>query len=309
MSRRLLTAILGCIIIAASFAGCKQTPPETPPTTLPPAQTPISPSAIAPTPIKPPLEDSGQTAQILGKIKLSTTTSIDDSGLLAYILPKFTAETGWETEVAASSDGDALQMGRDGEADVLLLHSRQDEDLFVEDGYGIKRYDVMHNDYIVVGPKSDLLASNNDVAKTFKTISDNGLGFVSRGDDSGTHKQELSIWSNLKINPESNALYLSIGQSTGIALRMTKELNIYTFSDRATWLNLKDKGSLMIICEGDPVLYNPYSVIPVSASANEHINTEGGQAFVDWITGPSGQELIGKYGVEEFGQPLFIPGA
>jgi tungstate transport system substrate-binding protein len=184
-----------------------------------------------------------------------------------------------------------------------------DEDKFIEDGYGVKRYDVMYNDYVIVGPKGGFIDHNNDIAETFRTIIDNGLGFVSQGDDSGTYKKELSIWSALGVKPESNALYLSIGQGTGITLRMTKELNIYTLSDRATWLTLEDKGELVVVCEGDPELYSPYCVIPVSASVNDSINIKGGQAFADWITSQTGQDLIGKFGVEEFGQPLFIPGA
>ena len=248
-------------------------------------------------------------AEAKGTIILSTTTSTDDSGLLEYILPVFTAETGWEVDVVAVGTGAALQMGRDGQADVLLVHSRPDEDKFVEEGYAETRYDVMYNDYVIVGPKDGPVAYNENVDETFQTIAESGLAFVSRGDDSGTHKKELGIWKKLDIEPESNEGYVSAGQGMGATLGMAKEMNAYTLADRATWLSYPDKGDLEIVCEKSAGLLNPYGVIPVAASVNDKINTEGGQAFADWITGPSAQELIGTFGVEEFGQPLFIPDA
>jgi len=248
-------------------------------------------------------------AQAKGKIILSTTTSTEDSGLLAFILPVFTAETGWEVDTVAVGSGAALQMGRDGQADVLLVHSRPDEDKFVEDGYAEKRYDVMYNDYVIVGPKDGTIAYNQSVEETFRTIAESSSVFVSRGDDSGTHKKELGIWKLLDIVPESNAAYISVGQGMGATLGMAKEMNAYTLSDRATWLSYADKGDLEIICEKSADLLNPYGVIPVSASVSDKINTEGGQAFADWITGPSAQERIAVFGADEFGQPLFIPDA
>ncbi|MCL1854654.1 MAG: substrate-binding domain-containing protein [Clostridia bacterium] len=254
-------------------------------------------------------ESTGGQAPAKGKIILSTTTSTEDSGLLAAILPAFTAETGWEVDTIAVGTGAALQMGRDGQADVLLVHSRSDEDQFVEEGYAEKRYDVMYNDYIIVGPGDGLIPYNEDVEKTFHTIAESGIPFVSRGDDSGTHKKELSIWKKLGIEPESNAEYVSAGQGMGATLGMAKEMNVYTLSDRATWLSYADKGDLEIVCEKSADLLNPYGVIPVSPSVSDKINVEGGQAFADWITGPPAQELIAAFGVEQFGQPLFIPDA
>jgi len=246
---------------------------------------------------------------IKGKIILSTTTSTEDSGLLAYILPVFTEETGWEVDTIAVGTGAALQMGRDGQADVLLVHSRPDEDKFIEEGYAEKRYDVMYNDYVIVGPKGGSIAYNQDVEETFQTIAGSNLVFVSRGDDSGTHKKELSIWKILGVDPESNTEYVSAGQGMGATLGMAKEMNAFTLVDRATWLSYADKGDLEIVCEKSKDLLNPYGVIPVSASVNDLINTEGGQAFADWITSQSTQELIATFGVAEFGQPLFIPDA
>jgi len=244
-----------------------------------------------------------------GKIILSTTTSTEDSGLLAFILPAFTAETGWEVDTVAVGTGAALQMGRDGQADVLLVHSRADEDKFVEDGFAEQRYDVMYNDYVIVGPANGPVAYNQNAEETFESIAASELSFVSRGDDSGTHKKELSIWKIIDVDPASNAAYVSVGQGMGATLGMAKEMNAYTLADRATWLSYADKGELAIVCEKSAGLLNPYGVIPVSASVSDKINTEGGQAFADWITGPSAQELIAEFGVEAFGEPLFIPDA
>jgi tungstate transport system substrate-binding protein len=166
----------------------------------------------------------------------------------------------------------------------------------------------MYNDFVVVGPEG-IIAHNGDIGATFSTILEDGLEFISRGDDSGTHRKETSIWDALGMEPQGTSGYISAGQSMGATLGIAKEMNAFTLSDRATWLNYPDKGGLVIICEGHPELFNPYGVIPVSASAHEHINAEGGQAFADWITGPSGQALIAQFGVEDFGEPLFIPDA
>jgi len=297
-------------MIIAPLAGCKSKPSDPQPPIPSPTPTPTSvfepeqPSEILPTPIV-----SGQKAPILGKIILATTTSTDDSGLLEFILPLFTSEIGWEVDVIAVGTGAALQMGRDGEADVLLVHSRPDEDKFIEDGYAAMRYDVMYNDYIIVGPESGSIEHNDNVEKTFKTIVEKGLDFISRGDDSGTHKKEMSIWEKIKLNPEKNAGYVSAGQGMGATLGMAKEMNAYTLADRATWLSYEDVGELVIVCEGDEQLHNPYGVIPVSASVNDKINTVGAQAFVDWITSPSGQALIALFGIDKYGQLLFVPSA
>jgi tungstate transport system substrate-binding protein len=250
--------------------------------------------------------DANEPAPILGRIILATTTSTYDSGLLDFILPEFTFETGWEVDVIAVGTGAALQMGRDGQADVLLVHSRNDEDQFVADGYGTSRYDVMYNDFIIVGPSSGIIDYTNNVEDAFRQIA-NGTDFVSRGDDSGTHRKELEIWGLLGIQPESNPNYIEVGQGMGATIAMAREMNAFTLSDRATWLNYPDRGELIIVCEGDDRLFNPYGVIPVSGHLNENINTDGGLAFAKWITGQSGQALIAVFGLEEFGAPLFFP--
>lgn len=244
-----------------------------------------------------------------GKIILATTTSTQDSGLLSYILPNFTEVTGWDVDTIAVGTGAAIQMGRDGEADVLLVHARADEDKFVEEGYAEARYDVMYNDFVVVGPADGAVAYNEDAAATFQAIADGALPFVSRGDDSGTHKKELGIWKALEIDPAGIAGYVSAGQGMGATLGMAAELNAYTLADRATWLSYSDKGDLAIVCEKAGNLLNPYGVIPVAASVSDRINTEGGQAFADWITSKDTQDLIATFGVEEYGESLFIPDA
>lgn len=244
---------------------------------------------------------------VKGKIILSTTTSTQDSGLLDYILPVFTAETGWTVDPIAVGTGAAIQMGRDGQADVLLVHSRADEDKFVADGCGGPRYDVMYNDFIIVGPKDGPIACNNDADQTFKTIADSKLPFVSRGDKSGTNSKELAIWKAVGVDPTTNHAYISSGQGMGATLGMANEKKAYTLSDRATWLTYADKGDLTIVCEKSANLLNPYGVIPVAASMGDKINTEGGKAFADWITSPPTQNLIATYGVAKYGQELFIP--
>ncbi len=244
-----------------------------------------------------------------GKIILATTTSTQDSGLLTYILPAFTAETGWDVDTIAVGTGAAIQMGKDGEADVLLVHARADEDKFVEDGFAAERFDVMYNDFVIVGPKDGAIAYSEDVNAAFKQIADEALPFVSRGDDSGTHKKELGIWKKLEIDPTAISSYVSAGQGMGATLGMAIEMNAYTLADRATWLSYAGKGDAVIVCEKSGSLLNPYGVIPVAQSVSDKINVEGGQAFADWITGESAQALIGTFGVEQYGEALFIPDA
>jgi len=240
-----------------------------------------------------------------GTIVLATTTSTDDSGLLDFILPVFTFETGWEVQVISVGTGAALQLGRDGEADVLLVHARAQEDQFVEDGYAEERFDVMYNDFIIVGPDGGAISHNTDIEMTFRNILEQNLLFISRGDDSGTHTRELQIWAFLDIDPEDNDNYLESGQGMGATLGMAAEMDAYTLSDRATWLAYADKGSLVIVCEGNPRLLNPYGVMVVATT----LEPDGAKAFVEWITSPSAQALIAAFGVEEFGQPLFFPDA
>jgi len=240
-----------------------------------------------------------------GSIVLATTTSTNDSGLLDFLLPYFIEETGWDVRVISVGTGAALQLGRDGEADVLLVHARAQEDQFVTDGFAESRHDVMYNDFVVVGPNGGVISHNNDIGQTFSDIIDNKLTFVSRGDESGTHTRELHLWTALALDPEDSENYLESGQGMGATLGMAAEMDAYTLSDRATWLAYANVRNLVIVCEGDPRLLNPYGVMVVS-STREPV---GAQLFVDWIISPAGQALIAHFGVEEFGQPLFFPDA
>ena len=244
---------------------------------------------------------------IKGKIILSTTTSTQDSGLLDYILPVFTREMGWTVDVISVGTGAALQMGRDGQADVLLVHSKAQEVQFVADGHGLKRFDVMFNDYVVVGPKTPI-AHNGNINQTFRAIADQNLPFVSRGDNSGTHTMELNLWKGINVDVKNLSKYVSVGQGMGATLQMTNEMQAYTLADRATWLSQKNL-NLVIVCEKDTALLNYYGVIAVNPAKDSKINAQGAQDFVNWMLLPSTQTLIGGYGIAEFGDSLFTPNA
>ena len=237
-------------------------------------------------------------------ITLATTTSTEDSGLLDFILPYFRAETGWDIRVISVGTGAALQLGRDGEADILLVHARAEEDRFVAEGYAKRRYDVLHNDFIIAGPVCGPISYNNDPLATFAAIYDMELRFISRGDNSGTHVKEQEIWKAVGIvNPYGNPNFISVGQGMGATIGMAVEMDGYVLSDRATWLNYPNKGNLIIVSEFGDILKNPYGLMIVS-SARE---PQGARIFADWLMGERARGLIGIFGVEEFGVPLFFP--
>lgn len=252
-----------------------------------------------------------QPVEPKGKIILATTTSTQDSGLLNYLLPEFKKATGWDVETIAVGTGKALQMGVDGEADVLLVHARASEDEFMANGDGVTRYDVMYNDFILVGPAEDpagVKACDNKVADSMAAIANTQSEFVSRGDDSGTHKKELAIWKAAGIEPVGD-WYISAGAGMGDVLKMADEKQAYTIADRATYLSMQDTVDLEIVCEKDADMLNPYGVITVDPSKNDQINEEGANAFAEWLVSEEGQKLIGEYGVEEYGMALFTPDA
>ncbi len=241
---------------------------------------------------------------------LASTTSTEDSGLFGEIVPAFQeAYPQYRIDVVAVGTGQALEIGRAKDADVLLVHAREAEEEFVADGYGIERRDVMYNDFVILGPEADSasLAGGDDAVAALTTIADGGHTFISRGDDSGTHKKELSLWEAAGIEPEpaTHDWYLSIGQGMGDTLTMTSESEAYTMSDRGTYLSMREGLELVVLVEGDERLFNPYGVIVVT-DAN---NLEGAQAFADWIVSPTAQALIGEFGVDTYGEPLFVPNA
>jgi len=255
--------------------------------------------------VETPVETPSEGASII----IATTTSTRDSGLLDAILPNFQEKTGIEPKVIAVGTGKALQMGVDGEADVLLVHAKASEEAFVAAGDGVERFDVMYNDFVIVGPVGDPNdLAGNKVEACLTAINNNQYPFVSRGDDSGTHKKEQAFWGQYDIMPEGD-WYISAGKGMGDVLQMASELEAYTMTDRATYLALKDNLSLDIIVEGDDQLFNQYGVIAVNPDKNDYINAEGAEAFIDWILSDETQALIATYGIDQYGQPLFTPNA
>jgi tungstate transport system substrate-binding protein len=240
---------------------------------------------------------------------LATTTSTENSGLLAYLLPDFEEEYNVQVDVIAVGTGQALEMGENGDADVLLVHARAREDAFMEAGHGVRREDVMYNDFVIVGPEADPagIQGMTNAAKALAAIAADEAPFVSRGDDSGTHTKEKAIWAAAEIEPAGD-WYISAGQGMGAVLTMADEQQAYTLSDRATYLARTLEGTeLVILVEGDPILFNPYGVIAVNPDKGEHIKVGLANAFIDWLISVETQEMIGQFGVEEFGAPLFTP--
>jgi tungstate transport system substrate-binding protein len=242
---------------------------------------------------------------------LATTTSTEDSGLLQAILPVFEAQSGVKVDVIAVGTGQAITLGKDGNADVLLVHARAQEDAFMADGHGVRREDVMHNDFVILGPQSDPagLKQATSAADAFAALAQARATFISRGDDSGTHSKEKAVWKAAGIEP-SGDWYISAGQGMGAVLTMADEQQAYTLSDRATYLARTLTGlDLAIVMEGDPVLDNPYGVIAVNPNKGPHIHAELGEQFIEWLISDETQALIGEFGVDEFGAPLFVPGS
>lgn len=245
-----------------------------------------------------------------GVLLMATTTSTDDTGLLDYLAPLFQEDTGWTLEWTAVGTGAALQLGMDGEADVLLVHAKAREEQFVADGYGVERFPVMYNDFVIVGPTDGAIAVSSDINAVFQQILDESLPFVSRGDDSGTHTKETGIWEALGLDYESNPNYVSAGAGMGDTLTMADELQAYCLSDRGTWLSRQaDFPTMSIICEGDSNLLNQYGVIAVNPEQWPETNIEGANAFIEWICSDEVQALIAEYGVDQYGEPLFFPNA
>ncbi len=243
------------------------------------------------------------------EIILATTTSTYDSGLLDELLPVFKEEFGYSVKPIAVGTGEAIAMGERGEADVILVHSRKSEDEFVAGGFGTERYDVMHNDFVIIGPEEDTAGTKGlDAAQAYTAIAGVGALFISRGDNSGTNKKEISIWEAAGIIPEGD-WYMETGQGMGATLRIADEKNAYTMTDRGTYLSQQDNLILVILVEDDQILFNPYGIIPVNPEKHPSlgINYQGAMDLVEFITGQEGQDIIREFGKEKFGQPLFYP--
>ncbi|MFQ5946066.1 MAG: substrate-binding domain-containing protein [Anaerolineae bacterium] len=242
---------------------------------------------------------------------LATTTSTEDSGLLDALLPHFEQAYGVEVKVIAVGTGQALQLGEDGNADVLLVHDRAKEDAFIAEGHGVRREDVMYNDFVLVGPESDPadIRGLPSASGAFRVIAASQNTFISRGDDSGTHSKELAIWEAAGIKP-SGDWYASAGQGMGAVLTVAEEQQAYTLSDRASYLARTKAGvELVVLVEGDPILFNPYGVIAANPYKSSEIQADLADRFIDWLISLRTQEKIAQFGFEEFGQQLFYPDA
>jgi tungstate transport system substrate-binding protein len=241
-------------------------------------------------------------------ITVASTTSTENSGLFGHILPIFQAETGIEVRVVSQGTGQALETGRRGDADVVFVHARAQEEQFVAEGYGVQRFDVMYNDFVIVGPGDDPAGAGDapDAAAAMAAIAGAQASFASRGDDSGTHVAEVALWNAAGIAPEGG-WYLSTGSGMGATLNTAAQVPAYALTDRGTWLSFENRGPLEIVFEGDDVLFNPYGIILVNPERHSHVKAEQGQAFIDWIISDAGQAAIASFTVG--GEQLFFPSA
>jgi tungstate transport system substrate-binding protein len=244
-------------------------------------------------------------------ITVASTTSTENSGLFKDLLPRFTAKTGIEVRVVAVGTGQAIKLAENGDADVLFVHHQPSEEKFVADGFGVKRFQVMYNDYVIVGPKSDpaKVKGMKDAAGALTKIAGAQAPFASRGDDSGTHKQELSLWKETGVNVKqaSGGWYRETGSGMGATLNTASGMNAYALTDRSTWLQFGNKGDLEILVEGDPKLFNQYGIILVNPKKHPHVKAVEGQQFVDWVISKEGQQAIADYRIG--GAQAFFPNA
>jgi len=241
-------------------------------------------------------------------ITMASTTSTEQSGLFAHLLPEFKKASGIDIKVVAQGTGQALDMGRRGDADVLFVHDRVAEQKFIADGYGVKRFPVMYNDFVLIGPKSDTAgARGTDMVGALQKLSAANAGFVSRGDKSGTHAAELRFWKAAALTDSKGSGYKECGCGMGSALNMASASNAYVMADRGTWLNFKNRGDLAVLVEGDKRLFNQYGVMLVNPVKHPHVKAADGQKFIDWVVSPQGQAVIAQYKIG--GEQLFFPNA
>ncbi len=288
-----IIALVLALVLVAGLAACGAKPEVAPESTAPASST-SSTAPEAPAPENP-------------VIRLSTTTSVNDSGLLPYLLPTFEAETGYKVEVQSAGTGAAIQKAIDGNADVILVHAKASEEEFIDGGYGVERLPFMYNYFVIVGPKNDPagVKGSPDAAEAFDRIDDTESKFVSRGDESGTHKAELKIWGDDAPDAAEDSWYISAGQGMGACLTMASEQQAYCLTDKATFLSMQDELNLEIVLAEGEDMKNTYSLIAVNPEKIDGLNTEGAQAFIDWMLGDEASALIAKYGEEEYGSALF----
>lgn len=244
-------------------------------------------------------------------ITVASTTSTEQSGLFKHLLPLFEKKTGTQVRVVALGTGQALDMGRRGDADVVFVHDKVAEEKFVADGFGVRRFEVMYNDFVLVGPKADpaKIAGSKDIVEAYKKIAAAGAPFASRGDKSGTHAAELRLWKEAGIDTATGkgGWYRETGSGMGSTLNTAAGMNAYAFTDRGTWLSFRNRGDLVIVVEGDQKLFNQYGVMLVNPAKHPHVKKDAGQAFVDWVISPEGQQAIASYKIGS--DQLFFPNA
>lgn len=244
-------------------------------------------------------------------ITVASTTSTRDSGLFGHILPLFKKATGIDVKVVAQGTGQALDTARRGDADVVFVHARSAEEKFLSEGFGVKRFPVMYNDFILIGPRNDPagVKGTKDIVKALTAIKDKGASFISRGDRSGTHIAEIKLWTiaGIDIGKDKGPWYKEVGQGMGAALNIASASNAYVLSDRGTWLSFKNRGDLEIVVEGDKRLFNQYGVMLVNPTKHPTVKAKLGQQFIDWLISPEGQAAIANYKVN--GEQLFYPNA
>jgi tungstate transport system substrate-binding protein len=292
--KRILTLALGIVMLLAACApAVTATPTSVPPTAIPP--TPVPPTPTTPA---------------IPQLILATTTSTQDSGLLDVLIPLFEQQTGFTVQVVAVGSGQAMTMGQEGNADVLLVHSPSSEKTFMSDGYGSDRLLVMHNDFIIVGPEADPagIKTATSAVDAFTKIANAKANFITRGDNSGTNTKELAIWKSVGITPEGD-WYINTGQGMGASMTIASEKGAYILTDRATYLANKASYNLALLYEGDNSLLNVYHVIVVNPDKWPKVNNDGAKTFAAWITSPDTQKFIGEFGKDKYGQALFIPDA
>jgi tungstate transport system substrate-binding protein len=241
-------------------------------------------------------------------IVVASTTSTEQSGLFGYLLPEFKKASGIDVKVVAVGTGQAIDMGRRGDADVLFVHDQVAEEKVVAEGFAVKRFEVMYNDFVLIGPKADPLKTRgNDIVEALKKVAGSNGEFISRGDKSGTHAAELRYWKQAGLEDKMGSGYKSCGCGMGPALNMASSSNAYVLTDRGTWLNFKNRGDLVVLVEGDKRLFNQYGVMLVNPAKHPHVKVADGQKFVDWVTSAAGQGVIAGYKIG--GEQLFFPNA
>jgi len=298
--KKTMLIIVAAILCLAMVTGCAQ--PASPAPEAPAQEAPASAPEPAPEPAPAPTPDNPV-------IRLSTTTSVNDSGLLSYLQPEFEKDTGYKLEITSAGSGAAIEKGRTGDADCLLVHSPAAEKEFIEEGFGEERVTFMYNFYVIVGPADDPAGVGEcaDASEAFVKIAENPDAlFVSRGDDSGTHNAEKKIWGIADIDPEGQAWYMSTGQGMGASLNIASETGAYILTDKATYLAHEQRDTMVILLEKSDEMKNNYSIIAISPERWDNTNIEGSEAFIEWMTSQKALALIDDFGVAEYGEQLFF---